>query len=774
MSLTLKVKKLARMKPQELLFRAREHFSIQQERRRYPQELREVREENFNFFAPEREELLSRLRSGDLEAFLAGTAMRTLPIPLDQRRCELFKSLWPGQVKKSLQRADAFVRHHFSYMGITFDQPGEIAWQCDPRSGEPWPTGFYRDIRIFRDDNVTDIKHVWELNRLQFFIELAKAYALTGKSIYGDELDRLVAHWYESNPYKTGVAWTSALESAVRIFSLLWTLNFYLTAPKQNPRTVFLIIKLLWLNASHIEDNLSIYFSPYNHLIGEVAALFAVGYLFPDFRHAERWRDTAWHILADQVEKQFHPDGATVEQATFYHHFTLGFYLQCMQFRRLNGDAVPENMAQRCEQALDFARKLTRPDGTLPWIGDIDAARSLYFSEPAHWDFRGFQAIGAALFGRPDMKALAGGLREEALWLLSDADIEAFQALPAQSDDSRFIVLPDSGYTIMRSGADEQAHFSLFDCGPIAHGLFADATPSAAHGHADLLAIELAPFGESLLIDPGFSNYRGGIEWHSYFRSTAAHNTLTLDGESQLVQVGVLSWSHEPRHALLQHYQGSFAVGVCGEHSGFQRLAGRAVHRRTFLFVDELFWLTWDLLIPGEPNPDRREVGLHFHFPEHATVQQHGEHTGFAVLGKTTALDILIFPVAEAMPGLAVHKGGEEPAQGWISPTYRDRRPAPVAEAVLDTTLPVAVLTLYVPGRKDGAMPECRRHGREIHLTAGERHYLIELPDGIAGNEVLPAKLTREQHGASRTVLLAGAGAGGNGHSRQQPITEPD
>jgi len=54
---------------------------------------------------------------------------------------------------------------------------------------------------------------------------------------------------------------------------------------------------------------LSIYFSPYNHLIGEAAGLFAIGYLFPCFKDADQWYKKALKILTDQVEKQFHPDG---------------------------------------------------------------------------------------------------------------------------------------------------------------------------------------------------------------------------------------------------------------------------------------------------------------------------------------------------------------------------------------------------------------------------------------------------------------------------------
>ena len=48
-----------------------------------------------------------------------------------------------------------------------------------------------------------------------------------------------------------------------------------------------------------------------------------------------------------------------------------------------------------------------------------------------------------------------------------------------------YTVLKDAGYAI----AQKEGDWLLFDAGPIAAGLHSDATPSAAHGHADTLQV---------------------------------------------------------------------------------------------------------------------------------------------------------------------------------------------------------------------------------------------------------------------------------------------
>ena len=60
---------------------------------------------------------------------------------------------------------------------------------------------------------------------------------------------------------------------------------------------------------------------------------------------------------------------------------------------------------------------------------------------------------------------------------------------------------------------------------------------NGGHGHADLLSVQLTGEGRERLIDPGTGSYmrREDRDW---FRGTAAHNTLEVDGRSQAIPAG--------------------------------------------------------------------------------------------------------------------------------------------------------------------------------------------------------------------------------------------
>ncbi|MDQ7065555.1 MAG: alginate lyase family protein [candidate division KSB1 bacterium] len=766
MAVALKFKKLLRMSPAEVLYRARELVRAQEERRRYEEERKTVSRADFDFFAPPWSAVLQHLCEGRVHKALDTPGwMRTLFVPLDQRKAEAFKEHFEQEWQNSIERADLFLQNRFRFFGRDFYFPVAIPWQQDPVTGRDYPQGFYRDIQIFKNDRRTDVKFVWELNRLQFLIEIAKAYYLTGDDRYRKKIEALVRDWLDSNPYKTGVAWTSALEVGVRSLSFLWTLNFYLAAGEPDGETVYRLLKLLYLGGRFISENLSIYFSPYNHLIGEVAALFLIGYLFPGFREASDWQQRGWQILCEQAEKQFHPDGGCVEQATFYHHFTLGFYLQAMAARLLNGDTIPENVQARIEKALEFALAMTRPDGTLPWIGDIDAARSLYFSNPAHWDFTGFQAIGAVWFRRGDMKWRADRWSEEAHWLLTLNDREVFDSLSSKPPKTTVMHLPDSGYFVARSGFAADSHFAMMDCGPLAAGVFRDATPSAAHGHADALAMELAPFGEPLLIDPGFSNYRGEEEWHRYFRSTLAHNTLEIDGQSQAQQVGILNWSHAFECRVQQVFHGHVAAGICAEHDGYRHLPGKMHHRRYFLFVDQRFWVALDWVYARDRDDETEHTFRHgFHFAEQAGVVFDETNRGMVVSGRHARLHIRLLPLAARDEMMTRERGGNSPDQGWISPTYRDRRPAPVSVWQARARLPFALLSVYCPERKtDSPAVRIRQEDHRLDIDCSEAQYRISLMAPTQNNGQAMLASIELPHRQRRLILQMETGRGRTG-----------
>ena len=101
---------------------------------------------------------------------------------------------------------------------------------------------------------------------------------------------------------------------------------------------------------------------------------------------------------------------------------------------------------------------------------------------------------------------------------------------------------PNAGLVILRSRAEDGPEiWCRCDGGP--HGFLS----IAAHAHADALSVEVRHDGVDILADPGTYCYHGEPAWREWFRSTAAHNTVEVDGESQAESGGPFLWITQPR-----------------------------------------------------------------------------------------------------------------------------------------------------------------------------------------------------------------------------------
>ncbi len=164
-----------------------------------------------------------------------------------------------------------------------------------------------------------------------------------------------------------------------------------------------------------IEKHFEHYSSPYNHLIGEAAALYMLGAYLPEFDEAPRWRASAKAVLASRLGEQFYADGGSVEQSTFYHHATVGYYLLAGLTSKVVGEELPREIWSAIERGLDFSLALMLPDGFTPRIGGADDGKPIRMQHLPFWDFRPYLSIGAVVFGRADFKAVAGRFHEDAL-----------------------------------------------------------------------------------------------------------------------------------------------------------------------------------------------------------------------------------------------------------------------------------------------------------------------------------------------------------------------
>jgi hypothetical protein len=492
----------------------------------------------------------------------------------------VFRTLYRDELQRSREIAARIEHHEISFFGGTFRVAPNINWHADPVTGAEWPREYHRDVLAKKASaGCGDIKHVWELNRHQFLMDLAKVAFLDRSGEHAAAVEALLGSWLDAAPYGTGAPWACALEPAFRAWSWLWAYHLLRAGGLLSPAA-----HLRWLegfldHGRFLYRHLEYYASPFNHLVGEASALFALGLVFPEFSEASRWVRRGKRVLEDTVDSQFDEDGGTVEQSTFYHHATLGFYILSALLGRQHEAPLGPRVWTAIERAIDFSMALMQPDGRLPSIGGADDGKPIRLEHLRFWDFRPYYAIGSVLFGRKDFKAGAGRFWEDALWVLGEVALREFDALPSgHAAASR--QLPHTGYSVFRTDWSDKADYVCFDHGFQAAGLRRDDVPSAAHGHADCLSVVANLAGQPVLVDPGFYCYNGDPNWEVHFRKTAAHNTVTIDGRDQARHVSKMAWTH----TYVPHLEDSSLddpVGWArGSHDGYLADA-RVVHRRT-------------------------------------------------------------------------------------------------------------------------------------------------------------------------------------------------
>jgi hypothetical protein len=588
----------------------------------------------------------------------------------------------PQQAERIVRQADAMCLHRFDLLGYSgLDYGPEIDWHFDPVHGRRAPRRAAYRIDFLDFNRVGDHKVIWELSRHQHLVTLAKAWLLTGDRRYVDELGAQWYSWQRANPYPLGINWASSLEAGFRSLSWLWIRELIAGCDACPPKLAGDLVRGLAVHGRYIERNLSTYFSPNTHLIGEAAALFFIGTLCPQIRDAGRWRDLGWRTLIAEAARQVLPDGVHFEQSLYYHVYALDFFLHARQLGARNGVQIPGDFEQTILKMLEVVQALAQaapPEG----FGDDDGGRVFDPRRNRAEHMTDPLAIGAGIFARAGFKASAG-LTEESIWLLGPDGLCLFDALGGYPPGAEPKAFEAGGIYVMGAAPDgHPAQQLAMDAGP-------QGTGRSGHGHADALSVR-AGIGRRWLIDPGSFGYVGSPQERNYFRGTGAHNTMRVDGQDQAVPEGPFAWSAMPSVQVERWLTGITFAFFAGNHTGYRRLPDPVLHRR-FVFeigagAEEPFWLVRDVAEGREAH----HVEVFWHFPADVSVHW----TGDAFVAAST-------PPSE--PGhltlIAARDAGwsRELTSGWVSPAYGMKQEAPLVRFETRARLPVECATLILP-----------------------------------------------------------------------------
>ncbi|MBX3282608.1 MAG: alginate lyase family protein [Acidobacteria bacterium] len=489
-----------------------------------------------------------------------------------------------------IEAADGICEGRIGLLGFgRVDVGADIDWHREPISGIVSPRKHCKEFNELDPTESGDKRILWELNRHQHFFTLGAAYRLTGDERYAHVFARQLASWIRENPPGIGVNWISSLEVAFRSISWLWALELFKDSAELTNDLFLDCVRLLYVHGRHIETYLSTYYSPNTHLTGEALGLYYLGTQLPFLEASAEWRRRGENILLSEISKQIGPDGVYFEQSTWYQRYTVDFYLHFYVLRELFGEtAYDERNAvadERLNAALTFLLNIARPDGTTPLIGDDDGGRLLPLTSRIAGDFRGTLSLGAAIFGRGDLAFAGDNSFEETFWLLGTAGIRSVERSKAREPEALSRSFLDGGYFVMRNGWMPTDDSLVIDCGPL-------GALSGAHGHADLLSIDLSLRGRQLFIDPGTFSYSASKETREQFRSSKAHNTLTVDGHSTSTSSGPFSWKTRANGTA----KAWITDPIFDFFEGEAELPAGGTHRRSVMYIRGDYFIIRDVV----------------------------------------------------------------------------------------------------------------------------------------------------------------------------------
>jgi hypothetical protein len=607
-----------------------------------------------------------------------GRVNRRAPFPLQPAAIESLvariRDTFPEAESESAARAGRILEGRYDllgYVGLDFGQP--LQWHRDPVHARETPSGFWASVR-YLDPSAGDHKVIWELNRHQHWLALARAHHLTGDRRSYLEFTRQLEGWLAANPPLEGANWASMLELAFRSLSWLWALHLFApdAVDEQEPAYPWTVDLLVALDRqlTHIEQNLSLYFSPNTHLTGEALALYVAGLTLPELRASARRVARGRDVLVREATRQIHTDGGHAELSAHYHRYTTDFYLFALQVARASGDVAEGIFADVARRTARWLRAMADDRGRLPLLGDDDGGQLFPLCGHPPADCRATLATAAVLLDEP---ALAiGPIPEEAYWRLGSAPLLGDRVPESRPWGSA--VFPDSGYCVSRT--DEGDHLVL-DAGR--HGFL-----NGGHAHADALAIVAGIGGVPLLVDPGTATYTMDPPARDRFRSTAMHNTLVVNGRPASSPRGPFHWERTTDAACSIARLGAGADYFEGRHHAYAPL----VHVRAIVALHGLAWFVVDHLVRVDASEADVSADAFWHLhPDWTLVSAPGPHVLLQhAEGRTHAL---------ATSGiLASVRGTKFEALAAYAPVYGRIEPAECLRVSTVGSLPRSLLTV--------------------------------------------------------------------------------
>lgn len=321
-----------------------------------------------------------------------------------------------------------------------------------------------------------DKSHLWNFNLhyLEFLIPLASAYRKEGDRRYYECFRDYCQRWIRDNRSGKGDGWHPYTIS-LRLTNLWICMDGFGEIFREDTEFSRELNDSMYAQYAHLQKRLELHLLG-NHYFENVKAVLLGACYFGETKVYERFRKK----YLGEIKEQILSDGVHYERSLMYHKIILEDLMRTAKGLKDTDPEFCRILAGSMKKMADAVFSLEEGMG-----------RTLLFNDAGD------------NVARP-LDALCAALKEE------------FSIGPDKKN-----AFPKAGYYCLSEGPVRL----VLDAGEIA------PEHMPGHGHCDGLSFELAYGGSSVFVNSGTGQYQGPMR--AYYRSTAAHNTVVVDGSEQ-------------------------------------------------------------------------------------------------------------------------------------------------------------------------------------------------------------------------------------------------
>ncbi|WP_338409724.1 alginate lyase family protein, partial [uncultured Flavobacterium sp.] len=440
-------------------------------------------------------------------------------------------------------------------------------------------TKHWSEINEFNPEN-GDIKYVWEKSRFSYLLTILR-YDYHFEEDHAAFVFSEIESWIDANPINQGPNWKCSQEISLRLFNWMYALEFYKNSKELTEERWNKIQNTIYWSLHHVYQNIN--FSRIavrnNHAITETLLLTLSELFFPFIPETKKWAKKGRKWLEQEVAYQVYDDGTFLQFSMNYHRVLVQLFSLGISMTESHQKPFSAVFYDKAYKSLNFLYQcLQEENGCLPNYGANDGALFFSLSDTAFRDYR------------PQLNTLHRILTKEKLYEEESINEDYNWCQPIINNSKRkqplkkqfgTVAFEKGGYFICRT----KESFTFIRCG----------NHKDRPSHADNLHLDVWIKGENVLRDSGTYKYNTTKELSDYFTGNQAHNTVMVNGQSQMIKGNRFIWYYWSQAKEAKWLETEQSYVFKGAISAFRYLNQNCTHSRTITIAkNDLKWVVED------------------------------------------------------------------------------------------------------------------------------------------------------------------------------------